>query len=96
MKKNEKNGFHPKTIGYLKESDPRYRKRLGQFFTVLVIRYDYFKSSKSSGYQNGRTNAYAFFVYLGLKLLKPNGYLAYVISSSMNNGTYFRKLRRNE
>jgi len=41
----------------------------------------------------GRVNIYAFFVYLGLKVLRPGGYLAYVISSSMNNGAYFKKLR---
>ncbi len=41
----------------------------------------------------GRTNIYALFIYLGLKLLKPGGYLAYIVSSSMNNGAYFRKLR---
>ena len=41
----------------------------------------------------GRVNIYALFVYLGLRVLKPGGYLAYVVSSSMNNGAYFRKLR---
>ena len=41
----------------------------------------------------GRVNIYALFVYLGLKILKPGGYLAYVVSSSMNNGAYFKKLR---
>jgi adenine-specific DNA-methyltransferase len=41
----------------------------------------------------GRVNIYALFVYLGLKILKPGGYLAYVVSSSMNNGAYFEKLR---
>ncbi len=41
----------------------------------------------------GRVNIYALFVYLGIKMLKPGGYLAYVISSSMNNGAYFKKLR---
>ena len=41
----------------------------------------------------GRPNIYAFFVYLGLKVLKPGGYLAFVVSSSMNNGAYFKKLR---
>ena len=41
----------------------------------------------------GRPNIYAFFIYLGLKLLKPGGYLAFVVSSSMNNGAYFKKLR---
>lgn len=41
----------------------------------------------------GRPNIYAFFIYLGLKVLKPGGYLAFVVSSSMNNGAYFKKLR---
>jgi adenine-specific DNA-methyltransferase len=41
----------------------------------------------------GRVNIYSLFIYLGLKLLKPEGYLAYVVSSSMNNGAYFKKLR---
>lgn len=41
----------------------------------------------------GRANIYAFFIYLGLKLLKQDGYLAFVVSSSMNSGAYFRKLR---
>ncbi len=41
----------------------------------------------------GRSNIYAFFIYLSLKLLKPGGYLAFVVSSSMNNGAYFKKLR---
>ena len=41
----------------------------------------------------GRVNIYALFIYLGVKVLKPGGYLAYVVSSSMNNGAYFRKLR---
>lgn len=41
----------------------------------------------------GRTNIYSLFIYLGIRLLKPSGYLAYVVSSSMNNGAYFKKLR---
>jgi len=41
----------------------------------------------------GRVNIYALFIYLGLKVLKSGGYLAYVVSSSMNNGAYFKKLR---
>jgi adenine-specific DNA-methyltransferase len=41
----------------------------------------------------GRVNIYTLFIYLGLRVLKPGGYLAYVVSSSMNNGAYFKKLR---
>jgi len=43
---------------------------------------------------NGRNNIFSLFVYLGLSLLKDNGYLAYVIPPSMNNGAYFSKLRK--
>ncbi|WP_440059457.1 HsdM family class I SAM-dependent methyltransferase [Thermogladius sp. 4427co] len=41
----------------------------------------------------GRVNIYSLFIYLGVRLLKPGGYLAFVVSSSMNNGGYFKKLR---
>lgn len=42
---------------------------------------------------NGRTNIFSLFIKLGLDLLKDNGYLAYVLPPSMNNGAYFSKLR---
>ena len=42
---------------------------------------------------NGRANIYSLFVYQGIKLLKRGGYLAYVVSPSMNNGAFFAKLR---
>lgn len=42
---------------------------------------------------NGRANIYSLFVYQGIKLLKSGGYLAYVVSPSMNNGAYFANLR---
>jgi len=42
---------------------------------------------------NGRANIYNLFVYQGIKLLKRGGYLAYVVSPSMNNGAFFAKLR---
>lgn len=41
----------------------------------------------------GRPNIFSMFVKLGLDLLKPGGYLAYVIPPSMNNGAYFAGLR---
>ena len=43
---------------------------------------------------NGRANIFSFFIKLGLDLLKPNGYLAYVVPPSMNNGRYFAQLRQ--
>jgi len=42
----------------------------------------------------GRLNIYSLFIWLGIKLLKEGGYLAYVVSPSMNNGAYFAYLRR--
>lgn len=43
---------------------------------------------------NGRANIFSFFIKLGLDLLKPNGYLAFVVPPSMNNGHYFARLRQ--
>ena len=42
---------------------------------------------------NGRANIYSLFVHQGIKLLKSGGYLAYVVSPSMNSGAYFANLR---
>lgn len=41
----------------------------------------------------GRTNIYSLFIYKGIQLLKNDGYLAYIVPPSMNNGYYFKKLR---
>lgn len=41
----------------------------------------------------GRVNIYSLFVYQGIRLLREGGYLAYVLSPSMNNGAYFAMLR---
>ena len=42
----------------------------------------------------GRTNIFGLFIELGLRLLKDGGYLAFVVPPSMDNGAYFRKIRR--
>lgn len=42
----------------------------------------------------GRTNIYSLFIYKGIRLLKDGGYLAYINPPSMNNGVYFKELRR--
>lgn len=49
---------------------------------------------KIRGIISGRVNVYALFVWLGIKLLREGGFLAYVVSPSMNNGAFFAKLRR--
>lgn len=42
---------------------------------------------------SGRPNIFALFFKAGWAALKNNGYLAYVVPPSMNNGAYFDKLR---
>ncbi len=41
----------------------------------------------------GRANIFSMFIKLGLDLLRPGGWLAYVVPPSMNNGAYFKDLR---
>lgn len=53
---------------------------------ILKDRYRYVIS--------GRANIFAMFVKLGLDLVRPHGYLAYVIPPSMNNGAYFSGVRK--
>lgn len=42
----------------------------------------------------GRTNIYSLFIYKSLQMLKDGGYLAFVNPPSMNNGAYFKELRK--
>lgn len=49
--------------------------------------------SRYSEIISGRFNIFSAFIYLGLRLLKDDGILAYVLPPSMNNGSYFNKLR---
>lgn len=42
---------------------------------------------------NGRVNIFSLFIKIGLELLNDDGYLAYVVPPSMNNGAFFSKLR---
>ena len=49
--------------------------------------------SKHSEIIKGRVNIFSLFIKIGLEALKDEGYLAYVVPPSMNNGAYFSKLR---
>lgn len=42
---------------------------------------------------SGRPNIFALFFEAGWRVLKPGGYLGYVVPPSMNNGAYFERLR---
>lgn len=48
---------------------------------------------KHSDIIKGRVNIFSLFIKIGLESLKDEGYLAYVVPPSMNNGAYFLKLR---
>lgn len=43
---------------------------------------------------SGRPNIFALFIKKGLTLLKEGGYLAFVVPPSMNNGAFFKNLRK--
>lgn len=71
-------------------------------FDLIIGNPPYFELSKekkeslSREYDliiNGRVNIFSLFMKKSIELLKPNGILAFVISTSMNNGSYYRKLR---
>ncbi|WP_300370655.1 N-6 DNA methylase [Brachyspira sp.] len=78
-----------------------------KFDTESSIKYDYvignppyfeFKPDKELKKKhddiiNGRVNIFSIFIKLGLELLKDEGYLAYIVPPSMNNGAFFSKLR---
>lgn len=42
----------------------------------------------------GRANIFALFIKLSLDIVKDEGYVAFVLPTSMNNGLYFSKLRK--
>jgi len=75
-------------------------KKCQQRFDFVIGNPPYFEFKPESGLREkyravitGRPNIFSMFVKLGLDLLKPGGYLAYVIPPSMNNGAYFAGLR---
>lgn len=75
-------------------------KDLRQQFEFVIGNPPYFEFKPDSTLRekyadviSGRANIFAMFVKLGLESLKPNGYLAFVIPPSMNNGAYFSGVR---
>ena len=70
-------------------------------FDLVIGNPPYFEFSPSTKIKNkfkeiinGRTNIFSLFIYQGIKWLKEDGYLAFVVPPSMNNGAYFLKLRK--
>lgn len=60
--------------------------------------YEFKRDSESrarfGGVMSGRPNVFAVFFQVGLDLLVEGGRLAFVVPPSMNNGAYFKNLRR--
>lgn len=77
------------------------RKPFEEFFDVVLGNPPYFEFTpdqelrdRYSEVISGRVNVYSLFMYLGLRVLRTGGWLAYVVSSSMNSGAYFSRLRK--
>lgn len=75
-------------------------KNVKEKFDIVIGNPPYFEFQPYDGIKNryeevinGRVNIFNLFIKLGLDLVKENGYVAYIVPPSMNNGVYFKKLR---
>lgn len=71
-----------------------------QKFDLIIGNPPYFEFKPSDKIKDeykeiiyGRTNIYELILYKSINLLKDGGYLAFVVSSGLNNGRYSKKLR---
>lgn len=71
------------------------------FFDGAIINPPYFELKPSEKEKaafgdiiKGRANIYAFFIKKTIELVKDEGYMAFIVPPSMNNGGYFSALRK--
>lgn len=71
------------------------------YFDAAIVNPPYFELKPSSQEKvafgdiiKGRANIYAFFIKKVIDLIKEDGYAAFIIPPSMNNGSYFEALRK--
>ncbi len=78
-----------------------FKPSISDDFDAVIMNPPYFKLRKDSEHAklmqrvvHGQPNAYAFFLTLGARLLKPDGELVAITPRSFCNGLYFRGFRR--
>lgn len=85
----------------LDEQPGLFKPSIVDEFDAVIMNPPYFKLRKDSAHARlmervvvGQPNAYAFFLALGARLLKPNGELVAITPRSYCNGLYFRGFRK--
>lgn len=70
-------------------------------YDVIIANPPYFEFKLSAEQKRkflpvigGRVNIFSLFFYQSMNLLKDGGYLGFIVPPSMNNGAYFKNLRR--
>ena len=86
---------------HLEEPGTLLKPTIPDDFDAVIMNPPYFKLRKDSEHAklmgrvvHGQPNAYAFFLTLGARLLKPDGELVAITPRSFCNGLYFRGFRR--
>lgn len=70
-------------------------------YDVIIANPPYFEmkldaaqKSKFASVTGGRTNIFSLFFYQAVRLLKEGGHLGFIVPPSMNNGAFFKNLRK--
>jgi adenine-specific DNA-methyltransferase len=58
------------------------------------LKLDASQKAKFSSVIGGRTNIFSLFFYQAVRLLKDGGHMGFIVPPSMNNGAFFKNLRK--